>query len=62
MGDFKEKDWLKGNLSFGHIKLTSVIEFASFLEPNSDAFHGLFSFNEIAVTISATRAAFPIWN
>ena len=50
---------------YGLIKLTSVIEFASFLEPNSDTFHELFclfSFDKIAVTIPDTRAAFLIWN
>ena len=49
-------------LEYGLMKPTSVIGFASFLEPNSDAFHGPFSFIKIAVIISNTSAAFQIWN
>ena len=65
MGDIKKKDLTEGKLEYGLIQVTSVIEFASFLEPNSDTFHELFclfSFDKIAVTIPDTRAAFLIWN
>ena len=49
-------------LEYSLIKLTSLIEFASFLEPSSDAFHGIFSFNKIAINIPDERAAFLVWN
>ena len=58
IGYIKEKDWLEENLSMALYK-TNIGEFASFLEPNSNAFHGLFSFNKI-VTIPDTWAAFLI--
>ena len=57
----QEKRLAERKLENGLIKVTSLIKFTSLLEPNSDAFHGLFSFNKIAITIPDTRASFLIW-